>query len=72
MMRTQGINLTRNNHLDSELNNCSPVILHLSWRRKSAMYVIDAKTMAADAVAVVELPHRVPYGFHGIFVTEVS
>ncbi|XP_031273702.1 carotenoid 9,10(9',10')-cleavage dioxygenase 1-like [Pistacia vera] len=37
---------------------------------KSAVYVIDAKTMSADPVAIVELPHRVPYGFHGIFVTE--
>lgn len=36
------------------------------------MHVIDAKTMSADPVAVVELPHRVPYGFHAFFVTEVS
>lgn len=40
--------------------------------RKSAVNVIDAKTMSADPVAVVELPHRVPYGFHAFFVTEVS
>ncbi|XP_028796877.1 carotenoid 9,10(9',10')-cleavage dioxygenase 1 [Neltuma alba] len=37
---------------------------------KSAAHVIDAKTMSADPVAVVELPHRVPYGFHAFFVTE--
>ncbi|KAL0397574.1 UNVERIFIED_CONTAM: Carotenoid 9,10(9',10')-cleavage dioxygenase, partial [Sesamum calycinum] len=30
----------------------------------SAVNVIDAKTMSADPVAVVELPKRVPYGFH--------
>ncbi|GMY22480.1 carotenoid 9,10(9',10')-cleavage dioxygenase 1 isoform X1 [Fagus crenata] len=30
---------------------------------KSAINVIDAKTMSADPVAVVEMPHRVPYGF---------
>lgn len=36
------------------------------------MNVIDAKTMAAEPVAVVELPARVPYGFHAFFVTEVS
>lgn len=35
------------------------------------MTVIDAKTMSAEPVAVVELPHRVPYGFHALFVTEV-
>lgn len=40
--------------------------------RKSSAYVIDAKTMSADPVAVVELPHRVPYGFHGFFLREVS
>ncbi|KAG5539063.1 hypothetical protein RHGRI_019574 [Rhododendron griersonianum] len=38
---------------------------------KSAVNVIDAKTMSADPVAVVELPNRVPYGFHALFVTEV-
>lgn len=35
------------------------------------MNVIDAKTMSAEPVAVVELPKRVPYGFHAFFVTEV-
>lgn len=40
--------------------------------RKSAVNVIDAKNMSSDPVAVVELPHRVPYGFHAFFVTEVS
>ncbi|AQK52567.1 hypothetical protein ZEAMMB73_Zm00001d050468 [Zea mays] len=39
-------------------------------RRKSEVNVIDAKTMSADLVAVVELPNRVPYGFHAFFVTE--
>ncbi|KAI3861107.1 hypothetical protein MKW92_043811 [Papaver armeniacum] len=37
---------------------------------KSAVNVIDAKTMSADPVAVVDLPNRVPYGFHAFFVTE--
>ncbi|CAN1342484.1 Carotenoid 9,10(9',10')-cleavage dioxygenase 1 [Linum perenne] len=39
---------------------------------KSSAVVIDAKTMSADPVAVVELPNRVPHGFHALFVTEVS
>ena len=39
--------------------------------RKSEVNVIDAKTMSADPVAVVELPNRVPYGFHAFFVNEV-
>ncbi|KAK1358614.1 Carotenoid cleavage dioxygenase 1 [Heracleum sosnowskyi] len=37
---------------------------------KSSVNVIDAKTMSADPVAVVELPNRVPYGLHALFVTE--
>ncbi|CAH9092012.1 unnamed protein product [Cuscuta europaea] len=37
---------------------------------KSAVEVIDAKTMSSDPIAVVELPKRVPYGFHAFFVTE--
>ncbi|KAI9402393.1 hypothetical protein POPTR_001G265600v4 [Populus trichocarpa] len=37
---------------------------------KSSVNVIDAKTMSANPVAVVELPHRVPYGFHAFFVSE--
>ncbi|XP_062115352.1 carotenoid 9,10(9',10')-cleavage dioxygenase 1-like [Humulus lupulus] len=37
---------------------------------KSAVHVIDARTMSEDPVAVVGLPSRVPYGFHALFVTE--
>ncbi|GKV27489.1 hypothetical protein SLEP1_g36659 [Rubroshorea leprosula] len=37
---------------------------------KSSVCVLDAKTMSRDPVAVVDLPHRVPYGFHAFFVTE--
>ncbi|KAK1360516.1 Carotenoid cleavage dioxygenase 1 [Heracleum sosnowskyi] len=37
---------------------------------KSAINIIDAKTMSPDPIAVVELTHRVPYGFHALFVTE--
>ncbi|CAI9768845.1 unnamed protein product [Fraxinus pennsylvanica] len=37
---------------------------------KSVVKVIDAKTMSPDPVAVVELPKRVPYGFHAFFMTE--
>nr|AAK00622.1 carotenoid cleavage dioxygenase 1 [Persea americana] len=37
---------------------------------KSEVNVIDAKTMSADPVAIVELPHRVPFGFLPFFVSE--
>ncbi|XP_057512281.1 carotenoid 9,10(9',10')-cleavage dioxygenase 1-like [Actinidia eriantha] len=44
--------------------------VHDEANGKSAVNVIDAKTMSADPVAVIELPTRVPYGFHAFFVTE--
>ena len=40
--------------------------------RKSAVHVVDAKTMSSEPVAVIDLPQRVPPGFHALFVTEVS
>uniref|UniRef100_A0A2P2LL59 carotenoid 9,10-dioxygenase n=1 Tax=Rhizophora mucronata TaxID=61149 RepID=A0A2P2LL59_RHIMU len=46
------------------------LFVHDENTRKSSAHVIDAKTMSADPVAVVELPHRIPYGFHAFFVTE--
>lgn len=36
----------------------------------STLWVMDAKTMAEEPIAIVELPQRVPYGFHGIYVSE--
>ncbi|KAF9596675.1 hypothetical protein IFM89_012874 [Coptis chinensis] len=42
----------------------------VSINRKSSVNVIDAKTMSPDPVVVIELPNRVPYGFHVFFVTE--
>lgn len=46
--------------------------LHDEKTNKSSFAVFNAKTMSADPVAIVELPTRVPYGFHGIFVPEVE
>ncbi|KAM0048156.1 putative carotenoid oxygenase [Helianthus debilis subsp. tardiflorus] len=40
--------------------------------RKSSLTIIDAKTMSPNPVAVIPLPHRVPYGFHAFFVIEIS
>ncbi|KAK2996827.1 hypothetical protein RJ639_025304, partial [Escallonia herrerae] len=48
------------------------LFVHHEHTGKSSVNVIDARTMSAEPVAVVELPHRVPYGFHALFVTEVS
>ena len=37
-------------------------------RNASNFYVLDARNIAGEPVAVVRLPHRVPYGFHGNWV----
>ncbi|KAF4359444.1 hypothetical protein F8388_001488 [Cannabis sativa] len=34
------------------------------------VHVIDAKTMSANPIAIIDLPCRVPYGFHALFITE--
>ena len=34
----------------------------------SFLYIVDAATMTTDAVAIVQLPQRVPFGFHGTWV----
>ncbi|KAJ9556286.1 hypothetical protein OSB04_010900 [Centaurea solstitialis] len=37
---------------------------------ESRFLVMDAKSPTLEIVAAVELPQRVPYGFHGLFVKE--
>ncbi|PNH02028.1 Carotenoid 9,10(9',10')-cleavage dioxygenase 1 [Tetrabaena socialis] len=38
----------------------------------SYMNVYDARTMASKPVASLAMPRRVPYGFHGTWVTEAQ
>lgn len=38
----------------------------------SKLHVYNAKTMSQQPVAVVSLPTRVPYGFHGTWVSEAQ
>ncbi|KAH0912712.1 hypothetical protein HID58_036033 [Brassica napus] len=54
----------------SASSNYFPRINECYTGKKSCVNVIDARTMSAEPVAIVELPHRVPYGFHALFVTE--
>nr|XP_043605985.1 probable carotenoid cleavage dioxygenase 4, chloroplastic [Erigeron canadensis] len=44
--------------------------VHNENNDESCFLVMDAKSMTLEIVATVKLPRRVPYGFHGLFVTE--
>ncbi|XP_059289043.1 probable carotenoid cleavage dioxygenase 4, chloroplastic isoform X1 [Lycium ferocissimum] len=44
--------------------------MHNESTREASFLVMDAKSHDLEIVAVVKLPRRVPYGFHGIFVKE--
>jgi carotenoid cleavage dioxygenase len=39
-------------------------------RNASEIRVIDAQRFAAPPVATIELPVRIPYGFHGDFLAD--
>ncbi|KAL5578361.1 hypothetical protein UlMin_020060 [Ulmus minor] len=44
--------------------------VHNERSRESRFIVMDAKSPELEIVAAVKLPRRVPYGFHGLFVSE--
>ena len=45
---------------------------YVSTTTASALWVMDAKTMSPTPVAVVDLPARMPWGFHSTFVSEAQ
>nr|XP_019066509.1 carotenoid 9,10(9',10')-cleavage dioxygenase 1-like [Solanum lycopersicum] len=42
---------------------------HNENTNQSQVYIIDAKKFESEAVAIIILPSRVPYGFHGAFMS---
>ncbi|KAG2445531.1 hypothetical protein HXX76_000146 [Chlamydomonas incerta] len=46
------------------------VYVYSSTENTSYLHVYDARTMSPTPLAAVRLPRRVPYGFHGAWVTE--
>ena len=46
--------------------------VHNEGTSDNRFVVMDARTPELDIVAEVELPSRVPYGFHGLFVTQAK
>jgi len=39
---------------------------------RSHLYVLDARDVEGEPLAVAHLPHHVPFGFHGTFTTRVA
>ncbi|XP_019184911.1 PREDICTED: carotenoid 9,10(9',10')-cleavage dioxygenase 1-like isoform X2 [Ipomoea nil] len=44
--------------------------VHDENTNKSQVYMIDAKHFSKEPIATITLPCRVPYGFHGTFITQ--
>ncbi|KAK1286519.1 hypothetical protein QJS10_CPB20g01047 [Acorus calamus] len=44
--------------------------VHDEVKGESSFLVMDSKSPNLDVVASVKLPRRVPYGFHGLFISE--
>lgn len=42
-------------------------IIYDGAEHRSRLYVLDARNVESDPIAVVRLPHHIPYGFHGTF-----
>lgn len=38
---------------------------------RSDLVILDAQHVDAESLAIVQLPHRVPFGFHGCWVNEI-
>ena len=39
---------------------------------RSDLVILDAQQVDAEPLAIIQLPHRVPFGFHGCWVDDVS
>ena len=46
------------------------LLTYVNTVETTACWVLDAKTMAAQPLAVIQLPHRAPWGFHSLFVSK--
>lgn len=52
----------------TEDDGCLLVYTHHERTQQSQLRVYDAKSMNYEPIAIVDIPHRIPYGFHGCFV----
>lgn len=43
-------------------------VVYRSEEDRSDVVILDTKDLSAEPVAVIQIPHRIPFGFHGNFV----
>jgi carotenoid cleavage dioxygenase-like enzyme len=43
--------------------------VHDEFSDISTFWVVDAQTMDSAPICILEMPRRVPYGFHSLYVT---
>ena len=46
------------------------LLTYVNTVETTACWVMDAKSMSATPLAVIQLPHRAPWGFHSLFVSK--
>lgn len=62
--------MAKNNLGANEDDGYVMLYVHNEKTEESNFLVMDATSPNLDIVANVKLPRRVPYGFHGLFVSE--
>ena len=66
------VNLTCFPHFAGEDDGYLMTYVHDEKKGQSECVIYSAKTMSSQPLARIMLPQRVPYGFHGEFVTEAE
>lgn len=43
-------------------------VVYRTAENRSDLVILDANNIAAEPIAIIKIPHRIPYGFHGNFM----
>lgn len=44
------------------------VVVYRTNEDRSDVVILDAQNIAEKPIAIIKIPHRIPYGFHGNFI----
>ena len=47
-------------------------LVYQGAEHRSSLYVLDARDVEGEPIAVAHLPHHIPYGFHGTFTPRIA